>query len=464
MIDKHFSNIEKDETVTGTKAGYDYSKLDSTGIIQEGTYVNDKTILIGLTSNSGLGDGKRVDNSKKPKKGQLGVVDKTFITEGETGERIAKVRVCEQRIPTLGDKFASTVGQKGTIGMVIPECDMPFTINGTRPDMIINPHALPSRMTIGQLISSITGKACVLYGGFGDCTAFNQRGTKVHFYGEQLSRAMMEKSKMTTDELLKVGFHSSGNEIMYNVMTGEQIESEIFIGPTYYMRLKHIVKDKINYRARGPRSNLTRQPVSGRAKDGELRLGEMEKDSILSHGMSAFLKDALMERGDKYYMAVCNQSGMIAIYNSSKNQFLSPMTDGPLKFTTDLENQVHLETISRFGRNFSIVEVPYAFKLLMQELATINVQLRLITEDNICVSKTQIKKGEKSFSHFINKYTKLDPTLPRVNNILCPNKDCTTNTKNEPREIIYIRYDDLNINYVYLCSTCDTTWKTEEQN
>jgi len=383
IIDKHFSNIESDDSVTGTKAGYDYSKLDSMGIIKEGTYVNDKTILIGMTSNSGVGDGKRVDNSKKPKKGQVGVVDKTFITEGETGERIAKVRVCEQRIPTLGDKFASTVGQKGTIGMVIPECDMPFTINGTRPDMIINPHALPSRMTIGQLISSITGKACVLYGGFGDCTAFNQRGTKIHFYGEQLSRAMMEKSKMTTDELLKSGFHSSGNEIMYNGMTGEQIESEIFIGPTYYMRLKHMVKDKINYRARGPRSNLTRQPVSGRANDGGLRVGEMEKDSILSHGMSAFLKDALMERGDKYYMAVCNQSGMIAIYNSSKNQFLSPITDGPLKFTTDLENQIHLETISRFGRDFSIVEVPYAFKLLIQELATINVQLRLITENNI---------------------------------------------------------------------------------
>jgi len=383
VIEKQFSNIEKDPSVVGTKAGYDYSKLDSFGIIQEGTYVNDKTILIGLTTNSGTGDGKRTDSSKKPKKGQLGVVDKTFITEEETGERIAKVRICEQRTPTLGDKFASTVGQKGTIGMVIPECDMPFTINGTRPDMIINPHALPSRMTIGQLISCITGKACVIYGGFGDCTAFNQRGTKVHFYGEQLSRATSEGGRTTTNDLLKNGFHSSGNEIMYNGMTGEQIECEIFIGPTYYMRLKHMVKDKINYRALGPRSNLTRQPVSGRANDGGLRIGEMEKDSILSHGMSAFLKDAMMEKGDKYYMAICNQSGMIAIYNSSKNQFLSPMIDGPIHFTTDLENKMHLETVTRFGRNFSIVAVPYAFKLLIQELAAMNVQLRLITDDNI---------------------------------------------------------------------------------
>jgi len=383
VVDKKFSDIERDESVTGTKAGYDYSKLDSTGIVREGTYIDDKTILIGLTSNSGLGDGKRIDNSKKPKKGQIGVVDKTFITEGETGERIAKVRVCEQRIPTLGDKFASTVGQKGTIGMVIPESDMPFTINGTRPDMIINPHALPSRMTIGQLISSITGKACIMYGGFGDCTAFNQRGTKVHFYGEQLSRATMDGSRTMTEDLLKAGFHSSGNEIMYNGMTGEQIESEIFIGPTYYMRLKHMVKDKINYRASGPRSNLTRQPVSGRANDGGLRVGEMEKDSILSHGMSAFLKDAMMEKGDKYYMAVCNQSGLIAIYNSAKNHFLSPAVDGPLKFTIDLENQMHLETVSRFGRNFSIVAVPYAFKLFIHEMATMGVQLRLITDDNI---------------------------------------------------------------------------------
>jgi len=407
IVDKHFSNIQLDESITGIKAGYDYSKLDNTGLIREGTYVNDKTILIGLSANSGLNDGKRIDNSKKPKKGQLGVVDKTFITEGETGERIAKVRICEQRIPTLGDKFASTVGQKGTIGMIIPESDMPFTINGTRPDMIINPHALPSRMTIGQLISSITGKACVIYGGFGDCTAFNQRGTKVHFYGEQLSWASMDGKRTTSEDLLKAGFHSSGNEIMYNGMTGEQIESEIFIGPTYYMRLKHMVKDKINYRASGPRSNLTRQPVSGRANDGGLRVGEMEKDSILSHGMSCFLKDSMMEKGDKYYMAICNQSGMIAIYNSSKNQFLSPAIDGPLKFTTDLENQMHLETVSRFGRNFSIVAVPYAFKLLIQELATMGVQLRIITEENIKqfenLSFGGNKLNVKDYSSYISK-------------------------------------------------------------
>lgn len=383
-VDKHFTNIEKEATVIGTKAGYDYSKLDDNGMIREGTVVTDKTILIGLTSNSGNNDGVRVDLSIKPKKGQIGVVDKTFITEGEQGERIAKVRVCEQRIPNLGDKFASTVGQKGTIGMVIPERDMPFTIHGIRPDLIINPHALPSRMTIGQLISSITGKACLLYGGFGDCTAFNQNGTKVLFYGEQLTNAMDTNKYIETD-LLKNGFHSSGNEILYDGMTGEQIESEIFIGPTYYMRLKHMVKDKINYRALGPRSVLTRQPIGGRANDGGLRIGEMEKDSIVSHGMSAFLNDSMMERGDKYKLAICNQSGMIAIYNASKNLFVSPMIDGPVQFTNtiDLNDATIDNSITRFGKQFSIVSIPYSFKLLMQELQAVNIQMRIITEDNI---------------------------------------------------------------------------------
>jgi hypothetical protein len=157
----------------------------------------------------------------------------------------------------------SRAGQKGTIGLVVPEQDMPFTREGLRPDIIINPHAIPSRMTIGQLVECITGKACAHYGAFGDCTAFNNDGTKIGVFGEMLTHA---------------GFHSSGNEILYNGMTGEQISTEIFMGPTYYMRLKHMVKDKINYRPLGPRTALTRQPVSGRANDGGLRIGEMERD------------------------------------------------------------------------------------------------------------------------------------------------------------------------------------------
>ena len=200
-IDIKFANIDSETGVIGTKPGYDYSQLDAYGIIKEGTEVNDKTVLIGLLASTS-GDVKKRDGSKTTKKGQMGTVDKTFITEGEEGERIAKVRIREERVPNLGDKFASRVGQKGTVGLVIPEADMPFTKDGTRPDMIINPHALPSRMTVGQLVESIMGKACLSVGGFGDGTAFINKGSKIGVFGEMLPQ---------------VGYHSSGNEIFIMV-------------------------------------------------------------------------------------------------------------------------------------------------------------------------------------------------------------------------------------------------------
>ena len=365
---KSILNIENDKTVMGLKPGYDYSQLDEFGIIREGTVINEKTVLIGSASSTSEMEHK-VDGSKTTKKGQLGVVDKAYITEGEEGSRIAKVRVREVRIPNLGDKFASRAGQKGTVGLVIPEMDMPYTRSGIRPDIIVNPHALPSRMTIGQLVECITGKAACMYGGFSDCTAFINNGSKVDVFGAMLN---------------KVGFHSSGNDILYNGMDGTQIESQIFMGPTYYMRLKHMVKDKINYRSLGPRTALTRQAVSGRANDGGLRIGEMERDGVLSHGASAFLNDSMMERGDKYKVAVCNKTGLLAIYNEDKNLFFSPMADGPIHFEGSLEtDDLRINVMSRFGRDFSIIHVPYSFKLLLQELQTINVQMRLITEDNI---------------------------------------------------------------------------------
>lgn len=262
----------------------------------------------------------------------------------------------------------SRAGQKGTIGLIIPEEDMPFTADGIKPDLIINPHALPSRMTIGQLIECLFGKACVLYGSYGNSTAFMTKGPNMKTYGEMLNN---------------MGYHKSGNELMYNGFTGEQIKSEIFIGPTYYMRLKHMVKDKINYRATGKRSNLTRQTNQGRANDGGLRVGEMERDGIMGHGMSSFLNDSFMIRGDEYYMAVCNKTGSIAVYNPSKNIFLSPYADGPLVFNKDNQGEPVLDSISRYGRSFSIVRVPYSLKLLMQELEVLGVQMKIITEDNI---------------------------------------------------------------------------------
>jgi DNA-directed RNA polymerase beta subunit len=363
----YFSDVMS-KNVVGLKPGCDYSQLDKWGLIRENTPVDDKMVVIGKVTSNAMDSEVVVDSSIFPKKGQLGFVDKSFITEGEEGFRIAKVRIREERVPAIGDKMASRAGQKGTLGLIIPEQDMPFTADGIRPDLIINPHAIPSRMTIGQLIESLLGKACCVYGGFGDCTAFANKGPNADVYGHML---------------VKAGFNASGNQILYNGMTGEQLYSDIYIGPTYYMRLKHMVKDKINYRALGPRTMLTRQTVQGRANDGGLRIGEMERDGVMAHGASAFLNESFMIRGDEYYMAVCNKTGAVAIYNQNLNLFLSPFSDGPINFNTTLDGKMNIRNISRFGRSFSIVRIPYALKLLIQELQVMNVQMRIITEDNI---------------------------------------------------------------------------------
>ena len=394
-VDSHFANVEK-ENVIGLKPGYDYSELDEFGLIKENTYMDDKKVLIGKVVTNLDKPDTVIDASSFPKKGQQGYVDKTFITEGETGFRIAKVRIRNERIPAIGDKFCSRCGQKGTVGLVIPEADMPFTEGGIRPDIIINPHALPSRMTIGQLVETLMGKACGLYGAFGDCTAFVNKGSKHKIFG---------------DLLTQVGFHSSGTEVLYNGNTGEQLESNIYIGPTYYMRLKHMVKDKINYRALGPRTVLTRQTVQGRANDGGLRIGEMDRDALISHGITNFLQESMLVRGDDYYMAVCNKSGTIAIYNESYNLFLSPFTDGPIKFNGTLNDRLNIENISKFGRSFSIVRVPYAFKLLIQELQAMNIQLRIITEENV----NQLTS--MSFSDNIEKLLGRNVTIKELNAI-----------------------------------------------
>jgi DNA-directed RNA polymerase II subunit RPB2 len=361
-----FSNIENTLNVTNLKMGYDYSHLDENGLIKENTKLTDKTIVIGKVKSAP--DNIFIDDSYGPKKGQLGYVDKSFLSENENGYRIAKVRIREQRLPNIGDKICSRAGQKGTVGLIIPEQDMPFTADGLKPDLIINPHALPSRMTIGQLVECLMGKACCLYGAWGDSTAFVNKGPVNEVFGNML---------------MKQGYSSTGNEIMYNGMTGEQLEANIFVGPTYYLRLKHMVKDKINFRARGPKTLLTRQTVHGRANDGGLRIGEMERDGLIGHGMAGFLEESMMIRGDEYFVAVCNNTGTIAIYNEERNLFLSPLADGPIKFVTNVNDTFNIMNVSKFGRTFSIIRIPYTFKLLMQELATMNIQMRIITDDNV---------------------------------------------------------------------------------
>tara|TARA_A100001015_G_C15043806_1_gene741847 strand:- start:4738 stop:7326 length:2589 start_codon:yes stop_codon:yes gene_type:complete len=367
-VEKKFMNV-LDNNVIGLKAGYDYLSLDTKyGIIKENTIVNENSVIIGMATNSITSQDTFVDNSVYAKKGQVGIVDKAFITEGQEGKRIAKVRIRAERIPQIGDKFCSRAGQKGTIGIILPECDMPCTEDGIRPDIIVNPHAMPSRMTIGHLIETLTSKTACLYGNFGECTAFTNKGPKHKQYGEML---------------IEQGYHSSGNQILYNGMTGEQLETEIYFGPTYYLRLKHMPKDKINYRARGPRTVLTRQTVQGRANNGGLRIGEMDRDCLIAHGLSQFVKESMMVRGDQFRLAVCNKTGCIAIYNKASNIFLSPMADGPIKFIGNLNENLNLINVSKYGRDFSIVEVPYAFKLLMQELQAMNIQMRIITDDNV---------------------------------------------------------------------------------
>ena len=367
MNNSKFANIEKNNVI-GKKKGYDYSFLDDYGLIKENTELNDKMILIGKI-NSNLADKDTwIDDSIKPKKGQLGYVDKSFITLGEEGFNVAKVRLREERIPAIGDKMASRSGQKGTIGLIIPEADMPYLEDGTKPDLIINPHAIPSRMTIGQIVESMFGIACVSYGGFGDCTAFQVKGSNYNTYGPMLTKA---------------GFNHTGNHIVYNGMTGEQLQANIYMGPTYYMRLKHMVKDKINYRARGPNQQLTRQPVQGRANDGGLRVGEMERDGICAHGLAYFLNESFLVRGDEYYMAVCNKTGSIAVYNEAKNLFLSPYSDGPINFHTNPDGTMNIKNLTKFGRSFSLLRIPYSFKLLIQELQVMNIHMRIITDENV---------------------------------------------------------------------------------
>jgi DNA-directed RNA polymerase II subunit RPB2 len=195
-------------------------------------------------------------------------------------------------------------------------------------------------------------------------------------------------------------------------MSGEQLKADIYIGPTYYMRLKHMVKDKINYRARGPNTALTRQPVQGRANDGGLRIGEMERDGVLSHGMSYFLNESFLVRGDEYYIAICNKTGAISIYNEEQNLFLSPYADGPIHFFMNPDGSQNIQNLTKFGRSFSILKIPYSLKLLIQELLVMNVQMRIITDDNV----NQLLS--MSYSNNINKLMRSNDTIQNIcNNI-----------------------------------------------
>jgi DNA-directed RNA polymerase beta subunit len=332
----------------GMKMG-NYNKVNSKGVIPENTIVENRDIIISKITpiKENRNDHTKVikfeDQSKIYRTAEESYIDKNYIDRNGEGYNFAKVRIRTVRKPVIGDKFSSRHGQKGTIGNIIPECDMPFTKNGVKPDIIINPHAIPSRMTIGQLKETVLGKVLLELGLFGDGTSFGQFDVKD-----------------ICKELIKLGYESNGNEIMYNGLTGEQLECSVFIGPVFYQRLKHMVNDKAHSRSIGPMVNLTRQPAEGRSRDGGLRFGEMERDCCVSHGASRFTRERLYDVSDKYSVYICKKCGLIASYN-------------------DKMHIHHCKTCDNRS-DFSCVEIPYACKLLFQELNTMNIAPRIMTE------------------------------------------------------------------------------------
>jgi DNA-directed RNA polymerase II subunit RPB2 len=333
----------------GMKIG-NYTKVNNKGVIPENTIVENRDIIIAKTIpiKENRNDPTKVikfeDQSRIYRTVEETYVDKNYIDRNGEGYNFAKVRLRTTRKCNLGDKFSSRHGQKGTIGNIIPESDMPFTNNGVKPDIIINPHAIPSRMTIGQLKETVLGKVLVELGLFGDGTSFGEFDVKD-----------------ICKELIKLGYESNGNEVMYNGLTGEQLECSVFIGPVFYQRLKHMVNDKSHSRSIGPMVNLTRQPAEGRSRDGGLRFGEMERDCMVSHGASRFTRERMYDASDKYSVFVCNKCGHIAAYNDKMH----------IHHCRTCDNRV----------DFSYVEIPYACKLLFQELQTMNISPRILTEN-----------------------------------------------------------------------------------
>jgi DNA-directed RNA polymerase II subunit RPB2 len=355
-----------------------YEKLADDGIVPENVFVSQEDVLIGkvapirlrapdgaalagvthatLQAMSGAAaaaaveaaGGKRYkDVSKLLRNNETGFVDKIFRGRNGEGYTFVKLRVRSERVPTIGDKFSSRHGQKGTVGMILDPWDMPQTKDGIIPDIIINPHCIPSRMTIAQLMETLMGKVGCNLGFLGDGTPFNEVTV------DRLSTILRDQLKM----------EPYGNEVLYCGTTGKQMSTNIFMGPCYYQRLKHMVDDKIHSRASGPLVMLTRQPAEGRARDGGLRFGEMERDCMIAHGAAEFLKERMLEASDNFQSFICRGCGLVGIVN-------------PLR-------GVYKCTACTSTTGFSQVRIPYAYKLFLQELEAMNISSRLITDSRL---------------------------------------------------------------------------------
>ena len=332
-----------DKEVRGYKSEPDYRLLEDDGIIYPEAEVKEDDVLIGKTSpprflgemdEFSVAANKRRESSVTVRHGEHGMVDMVAVTENEEGNRLIQVRLRHQRIPEVGDKFASRHGQKGVIGLIVEQADMPFTSNGITPDIIFSPHSIPSRMTISHLIEVLAGKVAALDGRIVNGTIFAG-----------------EPEESLRQHLLSLGFRENGLERMYNGITGEEFTAKIFVGNMYYLKLKHMVANKLHARASGRIQLLTRQPIEGRAKGGGLRLGEMEKDCFVAHGASLLLKERF--DSDKTIVHICENCGLLAVVDSYRNNKFCHKCGGNTEITA--------------------IELSYAFKLLLDELRSLGI-------------------------------------------------------------------------------------------
>jgi len=327
-----------DKEVKGYKSEKDYRFLEGDGIVYPEAKVKEGDVIIGKTSpprflssmdEYNLTSNIRRESSVSLRHGEKGVVDFVLITENEEGNKLVQARIRDQRTPEIGDKFTSRHGQKGVVGLIVPNADMPFSASGIVPDLLFSPHGIPSRMTISHLIELVAGKVGALRGRYVNGTTFES-----------------ETEESLRKELVSLGFRENGVETMYNGVTGEQFSAKIFIGNMYYLKLRHMVANKLHSRARGPIQLLTRQPTEGRAKEGGLRLGEMEKDTFVAHGTSLLLKERF--DSDRTVVPVCESCGLIAVHDEYKNR----------SYCNVCGDNVEINNI----------EISYAFKLLLDEM------------------------------------------------------------------------------------------------